>query len=103
VLADVYVNDAFSAAHRAHVSTEGVARLLPTYAGRLMQAELEHWRQCLAIQIDPGGDHRGVKVSTKLGLLENLVGRIDVLVLGARWPTPSWPRKAWLSAVPCKQ
>ena len=83
VLADVYVNDAFSAAHRAHASTEGVARLLPTHAGRLMQAELEaleavlgHPNRPLAVIIG------GVKVSTKLGLLENLVGRIDALVLG---------------------
>jgi phosphoglycerate kinase len=82
-LADVYVNDAFSAAHRAHASTEGVARLLPAYAGRLMQAELEaldavlgHPQHPLAAVIG------GAKVSTKLGLLGNLVGRVDALVLG---------------------
>jgi len=82
-IADVYVNDAFSAAHRAHASTEGVARLLPAYAGRLMQAELEaldavlgHPQHPLAAVIG------GAKVSTKLGLLGNLIGRVDVLVLG---------------------
>jgi phosphoglycerate kinase len=82
-LADVYVDDAFSAAHRAHASTEGVARLLPAYAGRLMQAELEALEAVLGHPV-----HRlaavigGAKVSTKLGLLGNLVGRVDVLVLG---------------------
>jgi phosphoglycerate kinase len=82
-LADVYVDDAFSAAHRAHASTEGVARLLPSYAGRLMQAELEALDAVLGHPV-----HRlaavigGAKVSTKLGLLGNLVGRVDVLVLG---------------------
>jgi len=82
-LADVYVNDAFSAAHRAHASTEGVARLLPAYAGRLMQAELDaldavlgHPRHPLAAVIG------GAKVSSKLDLLGNLIGRVDVLVLG---------------------
>jgi phosphoglycerate kinase len=83
VLADVYVNDAFSAAHRAHASTEGVAKLLPAYAGRLMQAELQaldtvlgHPKRPLAAIVG------GVKVSTKLGLLVNLVERVNVLVLG---------------------
>jgi phosphoglycerate kinase len=82
-LADVYVNDAFSAAHRAHASTEAVAKLLPAYAGRLMQAELQaldavlgHPERPLAAVIG------GAKVSTKLDLLANLVKRIDVLVLG---------------------
>jgi phosphoglycerate kinase len=83
VLADVYVNDAFSAAHRAHASTEGVASLLPTYAGRLMQAELEALEAVLGHPNRPlAAIIGGAKVSTKLGLLENLVGRIDVLVLG---------------------
>jgi phosphoglycerate kinase len=82
-VADAYVDDAFSAAHRAHASTEGVARLLPAYAGRLMQAELEaletvlvHPRHPLVAVIG------GAKISTKLGLLGNLVGHVDVLVLG---------------------
>ncbi len=82
-LADIFVNDAFSAAHRAHASTEGVAHLLPAYAGRLMQAELEALEAALGTPVRPvmavvGGS----KVSTKLDLLGNLVGRVDVLVIG---------------------
>lgn len=82
-LADLYVNDAFSAAHRAHGSTEGVAHLLPAYAGRLMQAELDALDGALGSPIRPvcavvGGS----KVSTKLELLGNLSGRVDVLVIG---------------------
>ena len=82
-LADLYVNDAFSAAHRAHASTEGVARLLPSYAGRMMQAELEALDRALGDPTRPvcaivGGS----KVSTKLELLGNLSGRVDVLVIG---------------------
>ena len=82
-LAEAYINDAFSAAHRAHASTEGVARLLPAYAGRLMQAELE------ALDAALGNPKRpvvaivgGAKVSTKLDLLGNLSKRVDVLVIG---------------------
>ena len=82
-LADVFVNDAFSAAHRAHASTEGVARLLPSYAGRLMQAELEALDAALGNPARPvvaivGGS----KVSTKLDLLGNLSKKVDVLVIG---------------------
>ena len=82
-LADLYVNDAFSAAHRAHASTEGVARLLPAYAGRLMQEELEALDAALGNPVRPvcavvGGS----KVSTKLELLGNLVGKVDMLVIG---------------------
>lgn len=82
-LADIFVNDAFSAAHRAHASTEGVAHLLPAYAGRLMQAELEALTAALGNPIRPvmaivGGS----KVSTKLDLLGNLVTRVDLLVIG---------------------
>jgi len=81
--ADIFVNDAFSAAHRAHASTEGVAHLLPSYAGRLMQRELEALTSALGHPVRPvmaivGGS----KVSTKLDLLGNLVGRVDVLVIG---------------------
>jgi phosphoglycerate kinase len=82
-LADVFVNDAFSAAHRAHASTEGVAHLLPAYAGRLMQAELE------ALDAALGNPQRpvaaivgGAKVSTKLELLGNLVTKVNVLIIG---------------------
>ncbi|UWQ06210.1 phosphoglycerate kinase [Aliiroseovarius crassostreae] len=82
-LGDIYCNDAFSAAHRAHGSTEGVARLLPSCAGRLMQAELS------ALEAALGQPERpvvavvgGAKVSTKLDLLGNLVSKVDHLVIG---------------------
>ncbi|MCG6902945.1 MAG: phosphoglycerate kinase [Rhodobacter sp.] len=82
-LGQVYCNDAFSAAHRAHASTEGIAKLMPACAGRLMQAELS------ALESALGNPKRpvmavvgGAKVSTKLDLLGNLVGRVDHLVIG---------------------
>ncbi len=82
-LADLYVNDAFSAAHRAHASTEGVAHLLPSYAGRLMQAELEALHAALDQPERPvAAIVGGAKVSTKLELLGNLVGRVNLLVIG---------------------
>jgi phosphoglycerate kinase len=82
-LGDLFVNDAFSAAHRAHASTEGVAHLLPSCAGRLMQAELEALHAALAAPARPvAAVVGGAKVSTKLDLLGNLVGRMDVLVIG---------------------
>lgn len=80
---DVYVNDAFSAAHRAHASTEGLAHLLPSCAGRTMQAELE------ALSAGLGNPKHpliaivgGAKVSTKIDLLENLLTKVDTLVIG---------------------
>lgn len=80
---DIYVNDAFSAAHRAHASTEGLAHLLPAYAGRTMQAELD------ALEKGLGNPKRpvvaivgGAKVSTKIDLLQNLVKKVDALVIG---------------------
>ncbi len=82
-LADIFVNDAFSAAHRAHASTEGVAHLLPSYAGRLMQAELEALDAALGNPAHPvAAIVGGAKVSTKLALLGNLVAKVDVLVIG---------------------
>ncbi len=80
---DLYVNDAFSAAHRAHASTEGVAHVVPAYAGRLMQAELEALGAALDHPEKPvmaivGGS----KVSTKLELLGNLVSKVGTLVIG---------------------
>jgi len=82
-LGDLYVNDAFSAAHRAHASTEGVAHLLPAYAGRAMQAELEHLEKALGKPARPVmAVVGGAKVSTKIALLENLVTRVDMLVIG---------------------
>lgn len=82
-LCDVFVNDAFSAAHRAHASTEGVAHLRPAYAGRLMQAELEALGAALLHPDRPVmAVVGGAKVSTKLDLLGNLVGKVEVLVIG---------------------
>jgi phosphoglycerate kinase len=82
-LGEVFVNDAFSAAHRAHASTEGVAHLLPAYAGRLMQAELEALDAALGSPARPvAAIVGGAKVSTKLELLGNLVSKVDVLVIG---------------------
>jgi phosphoglycerate kinase len=82
-LGDLYVNDAFSAAHRAHASTEGLARVLPAYAGRTMQAELEALSKGLENPRHPVvAVVGGAKVSTKIDLLENLVGKVDALVIG---------------------
>jgi len=82
-LGNVYVNDAFSAAHRAHASTEGIARLLPSAAGRLMQAELEHLAAALEKPKRPvAAIVGGAKISTKLALLGNLVAKVDMLVIG---------------------
>ena len=82
-LGDHYVNDAFSAAHRAHASTEGVAHLLPAFAGRAMEAELK------ALELALGEPERpvaamvgGAKVSTKLAVLGHLVGKVDHLIIG---------------------
>ncbi|TCM85296.1 phosphoglycerate kinase [Rhodovulum steppense] len=82
-LGDVYVNDAFSAAHRAHASTEGIARLLPSCAGRNMEAELKALESALATPERPVvAVVGGAKVSTKLDLLGNLVAKVDYLVIG---------------------
>ena len=82
-LGDIYCNDAFSAAHRAHASTEALARLLPACAGRLMQAELSALEAALSKPERPvGAVVGGAKVSTKIELLENLVNRLDVLIIG---------------------
>ncbi|MBU6297845.1 MAG: phosphoglycerate kinase [Alphaproteobacteria bacterium] len=82
-LADIYVNDAFSSAHRAHASTEAVAHLLPNAAGRSMEAELTHLQKALN---DPERPLMavvgGAKVSSKIALLENLVKRVETLVIG---------------------
>ena len=82
-LGDLYVNDAFSAAHRAHASTEAVAHLLPAAAGRLMQAELQALTAALeAPQRPVAALVGGAKVSTKLALLDFLVTKVDVLMIG---------------------
>ena len=82
-LGDLYVNDAFSAAHRAHASTEGLAHKLPAYAGRTMQAELDALGKALDKPEHPvAAIVGGAKVSSKLDLLGNLVKKVDVLIIG---------------------
>ena len=82
-LGDLYVNDAFSAAHRAHATTEGLAHHLPAHAGRAMQRELEALALALGDPARPvAAIVGGAKVSTKLDLLANLVNKVDVLVIG---------------------
>ena len=82
-IGDVYCNDAFSAAHRAHASTEGIARLLPACAGRLMQAELSALEKALGAPERPVvAVVGGAKVSTKLELLGNLIDKVDSIVIG---------------------
>jgi phosphoglycerate kinase len=82
-LGDIFVNDAFSAAHRAHSSTEGLAHLMPAFAGRTMQAELEALEKGLGAPAKPVmALVGGAKVSTKIDLLMNLVRKVDALVIG---------------------
>ena len=81
--ADFYVNDAFSAAHRAHATTEGLAHVLPAYAGRAMQAELEALQQALGNPAKPvAAVVGGAKVSSKLDVLKHLVSKVDHLIIG---------------------
>jgi phosphoglycerate kinase len=83
LLGDIYVNDAFSAAHRAHASTEGLGHKLPAYAGRAMQAEIDAFSKALIAPERPlAAIVGGAKVSTKLELLANLVAKVDVLIIG---------------------
>ena len=82
-LGDLYVNDAFSAAHRAHASTEGLAHLLPAFAGRSMQTELEALEKALGSPEHPvAAVVGGAKVSTKLDVVKHLVARVDHLIIG---------------------
>jgi phosphoglycerate kinase len=82
-LGDIWVNDAFSAAHRAHASTEGLGHKLPAYAGRTMQAELDALGKALEAPTKPViAIVGGAKVSSKIELLQNLVGKVDALVIG---------------------
>ncbi|QIK79733.1 phosphoglycerate kinase [Sphingomonas piscis] len=82
-LGDYYVNDAFSAAHRAHSSTEGVAHLLPSFAGRAMEAELRALEKALGDPERPvAAVVGGAKVSSKLAVLGHLVGKVDHLIIG---------------------
>ena len=81
--ADFYVNDAFSAAHRAHATTEGLAHLLPAYAGRAMEAELKALDAALGTPEQPvAAVVGGAKVSSKLAVQENLVGKVQHLIIG---------------------
>ncbi|WP_375398974.1 phosphoglycerate kinase [uncultured Sphingomonas sp.] len=82
-LGDLYVNDAFSAAHRAHASTEGIAKKLPAFAGRQMEAELDALEKALGTPEHPvAAVVGGAKVSSKLDVLKHLVGRVDHLIIG---------------------
>jgi len=82
-LGDIYVNDAFSAAHRAHASTEGLAHKLPSYAGRAMQAEIGALTRALTSPVKPlAAIVGGAKISSKLALLSNLLAKVDLLVIG---------------------
>jgi phosphoglycerate kinase len=82
-LGDIYVNDAFSAAHRAHASTEGIAHVLPAYAGKQMERELDALESALGKPKRPVlGIVGGAKVSTKLDLLKNLIAKLDKLAIG---------------------
>jgi phosphoglycerate kinase len=82
-LGDLYVNDAFSAAHRAHASTEGLAHKLPAYAGRSMEAELDALQAALGAPVKPvAAVVGGAKVSSKLDVLTNLVNKVDHLIIG---------------------
>jgi phosphoglycerate kinase len=82
-LGDIWVNDAFSAAHRAHASTEGLGHVLPAYVGRSMQAELDALEKALEKPARPvAAIVGGAKISTKLDLLGNLIAKVDVLIIG---------------------
>ena len=82
-IADLYVNDAFSAAHRAHVSTEGIAHKLPAFAGRAMERELDALQVALGTPVKPvAAVVGGAKVSTKLDVLNHLVTKVDHLIIG---------------------
>ncbi len=82
-LADLYVNDAFGSAHRAHASTEGVAHRLPAVAGFLMEKELEFLGDALALPAHPFiAILGGAKISDKIGVIENLLGQVDALLIG---------------------
>ena len=82
-LGDIYVNDAFSCSHRAHASTEGIAHLLPSAAGRLMQQELEALQNALENPQHPvAAVVGGAKVSTKMEVLGNLIEKVDVVIIG---------------------
>jgi phosphoglycerate kinase len=93
---DLYVNDAFSAAHRAHASTEAIAHLLPAYAGEAMRAELQALDAALGQAKRPVmGVVGGSKVSTKLDLLRNLIGKLDRLAIGGGMANTFLAAQGW--------
>ena len=92
-LGDLYVNDAFSAAHRAHASTEGITHFLPSYAGRAMEAELKALEAALGNPQHPvAAVVGGAKVSSKLAVLGHLIGKVDHLIIGGGMANISWRR-----------
>ena len=87
---ELYVNDAFGSVHRAHSSTEAVARILPAYAGLLLERELEMLGKLLGdVERPYNAVVGGLKVEDKLGVLENLAEYVDTMLIGARWPSSS--------------
>lgn len=96
VLGEIYVNDAFSAAHRAHASTEGIGHLLPCAAGRSMQAELSHLQRAIENPERPlMAMAGGAKISSKIALLENLAKRVDILVIGGAMANTFLAANGW--------
>ena len=86
-LADAFVNDAFGSSHRDHASTAGVARLLPSYAGRLLEAEIAAFERVLADPARPlVAVLGGAKISDKLKVIDSLIERVDALIVGDRHP-----------------
>ncbi len=101
-LGDIFVNDAFSAAHRAHATTEAIAHLLPNAAGRSMEMELRHLDKALGEPERPVmAVIGGAKVSTKIALLENLVKRVETLVIGGAMANTFLAAEASMSADRC--
>jgi phosphoglycerate kinase len=99
---DLYVNDAFSAAHRAHVTTEGLAHLLPAYAGRSMEAELKALEAALGKPEHPvAAVVGGAKVSSKLDVLTHLVTKVDHLIIGGGMANTFLAARASMSASRC--
>ena len=95
-LGDIFVNDAFAASHRAHASVVGVAAFLPAYAGELMQAELEALRKALDNPKRPLiAVVGGAKVSTKVGVLENLLKKVDALLIGGAMANTFFKARGW--------
>ena len=84
-LADIYVNDAFGTAHRAHASTAGVADYLPAVCGYLIKKEIEIMGKALSKPARPFVAILGAKVSDKIGVIDNLIDKVDALIIGEEW------------------